>query len=207
MAETTREAARLEAFSDGVFAIAITLLALNIKIPPAEDTPPGTLASTLLDQWPIYLAFLTSFFTILVVWVNHHNLFTHIRRTDHTFLLINGFLLFWVTFVPLPTALVAEYRQHPDQPLAAVLYSLTFLFVALSFSWIRFYSSHKQLFVSVEAPLRARQVWLSYFSGPLLYSLAAGVALLNPTASIGLCTITAMFFGLPFQLRNRLLGG
>lgn len=206
MNQTFREAARLEAFSDGVFAIAITLLALNLKIPPAESTPPGTLLATLLDQWPVYLAFGTSFFTILVMWVNHHNLFTLIRKTDHPFLLINGFLLFWVTFVPLPTALVAEYRRHPDQPLTAVIYSVTFLFVAVAFNLIRLYSERKNLF---EAPEQRAQVRLStrgYLIGPVMYGVAAVVGLFYPTLSVTVCTLAAIFFGLPAQMRSRLLG-
>jgi uncharacterized membrane protein len=206
MNQTFREAARLEAFSDGVFAIAITLLALNLKIPPAESTPPGTLLATLLDQWPVYLAFGTSFFTILVMWVNHHNLFTLIRKTDHSFLLINGFLLFWVTFVPLPTALVAEYRRHPDQPLTAVIYSVTFLFIAVAFNLIRLYSERKNLF---EAPEQRAQVRLStrgYLIGPVMYGVAAAVGLFYPTLSVTVCTLAAIFFGLPAQMRSRLLG-
>lgn len=201
-----REAARLEAFSDGVFAIAITLLALNLKIPPAESTPPGTLLATLAEQWTTYLAFGTSFFTILVMWVNHHNLFTSIRKTDHAFLLINGFLLFWVTFVPLPTALVAEYRRHPDQPLTAVIYSLTFLFIAVAFNFIRLYSEQKNLFDAPEQRARVRLSTRGYIIGPLMYGVAAVVGLFYPTLSVSVCTLAAMFFGLPYSVRNRLLG-
>lgn len=206
MNSNLREAARLEAFSDGVFAIAITLLALNLKIPSAESTPPGTLLAALLDQWPVYLAFGTSFFTILVMWVNHHNLFTLIRKTDHPFLLVNGFLLFWVTFVPLPTALVAEYRRHPDQPLTAVIYSVTFLFVAVAFNLIRLYSERKNLFEAPEQRALVRLSTRGYLIGPVMYGVAAVVGLFYPTLSVTVCTLAAIFFGLPAQMRSRLLG-
>jgi uncharacterized membrane protein len=102
--QEAKETGRLEAFSDGVFAIAITLLILEIKVPHAQELGPGTgLGAALLRLWPSYLAFVTSFATILGMWVHHHRLFTHIRRIDHTFLFWNGLLLFLVTVVPFPT--------------------------------------------------------------------------------------------------------
>src|SRR5215468_3389895 len=84
---------RVEAFSDGVFAIAITLLVLNIQIPTAEKVGPGGLASALLSQWPVYIAYLSSFITILIIWMSHHNLFRYIVRIDYMFLVVNGLLL------------------------------------------------------------------------------------------------------------------
>ena len=109
-----KETGRIEAFSDGVFAIAITLLILEIKVPNAHDLGAGGLGAALLRLWPSYLAFVTSFATILVMWVNHHKLFRHIRRSDDAFLFLNGLLLLFVTSVPFPTSLVAEYLQRPE---------------------------------------------------------------------------------------------
>jgi len=102
-----RETGRVEAFSDGVFAIAVTLLVLDLKVPKPGDLGGESLLSALARQWPAFLAYLTSFATILVMWVNHHKMFNHIRRTDDRFLFLNGLLLLFVTFVPFPTALVA----------------------------------------------------------------------------------------------------
>jgi uncharacterized membrane protein len=105
--EMRDDTARTEAFSDGVFAIAITLLVLDIKVP--HDLPENTsLLRALLNQWPIYMAFLTSFATIGIMWLNHHRMFRYIRRVDHWFLVLNGLLLLGVTFVPFPTSLAAE---------------------------------------------------------------------------------------------------
>src|SRR5437016_3834131 len=84
---------RVEAFSDGVFAIAITLLVLNIHIPTSEDVARDGLAGSLLNQWPVYLAYLSSFITILIMWMGHHNLFRYIVRIDYVFLVLNGLLL------------------------------------------------------------------------------------------------------------------
>src|SRR5262249_42578260 len=101
--EELRESERLEAFSDGVFAIAITLLVLELKVPPRD----ADLAAALLSGWPSYVAFLTSFATIGIMWLNHHRLFTTIRRVDHGTLVLNGLLLLGVTALPFPTAIVA----------------------------------------------------------------------------------------------------
>ncbi|QWV98768.1 DUF1211 domain-containing protein [Geomonas nitrogeniifigens] len=113
------ETGRIEAFSDGVFAIAITLLVLTIKVPTPSDLGAGhSLGSALLALWPHYLAFVTSFVTVLAKWVNHHRIFTFVRTSDHTFLYLNGLVLMLVTFLPFPTALVAEYLLRPEAKVA-----------------------------------------------------------------------------------------
>src|SRR6266567_3852715 len=119
-----KETARLEAFSDGVFAVAITLLVLNIKIPPDNFLDDLHLRGELLGQWPMLLAFVTSFATIGVMWINHHRLFNHIKRANTRLLLQN--LRRWVmmVFVPVPTvSLAQQYAVHPDQNRAARMYS------------------------------------------------------------------------------------
>ncbi len=104
----TKETARIEAFSDGVFAIAITLLILEIKVPQHAETP-AVLWNELWRLWPSYFSFVFSFGTILVTWVNHHLLFNHIQKKSNAFIYANGFLLLTVSFIPFPTALLAEY--------------------------------------------------------------------------------------------------
>src|SRR5713101_3913707 len=103
-----KETGRIEAFSDGVFAIAVTLLVLDLKVPHRDSVNSG-LMNILVKQWPSFLAYLISFATILIMWVNHHNLFNKVKRTDTPFMFLNGFLLFLITFVPFPTGLLAEY--------------------------------------------------------------------------------------------------
>src|SRR5882672_2129896 len=93
------ETGRIEAFSDGVFAIAITLLVLDLKVPRALQDG-RTLASSLGAMWPSYLAFVTSFATILIMWINHHRMFTLIGRADDRVMFYNGLLLLGVTVVP-----------------------------------------------------------------------------------------------------------
>ena len=127
---------RLEAFSDGVFAIAITLLVLDLKV-PREIAEGPSLGHVLLAQWPGYLAFVTSFLTILIMWVNHHRMFTLIGRCDHRLLFYNGLLLMGITLVPFPTSLVADSLRHDGERTAALVYNGTFIFIAICFnlSW------------------------------------------------------------------------
>jgi uncharacterized membrane protein len=115
LASEAKETERLSAFSDGVFAVAITLLVFDFKLPNAEQlsSTGQTLIAALLQQWIVYLAYITSFLTILVMWVNHHNLLRQIQRIDRMFLLINGLLLMLIAAMPFPTALVVAYIQQP----------------------------------------------------------------------------------------------
>ena len=138
-----KETGRVEAFSDGVFAIAITLLALNMKVPGRADLAGmhATLFDALLAQWPAYLAYLISFLTVLIMWVNHHRMFRNIRRTDHSFMMLNGLLLMWVTLVPFPTAMLAEYINHPYARVAAAVYSATFVLIGVTFTALWWYAS------------------------------------------------------------------
>ena len=124
---------RLEAFSDGVIAIAITLLVLEIKIP--EGT--GSLATRLAEQWPVYVAYLVSFVVVGATWLSHHHLIRDLRGADHGLLLLNLALLLVVSFIPFPTKVVGEelLSHHvEDQRTAALLYALTFLVLALAFN-------------------------------------------------------------------------
>src|SRR5499433_1589612 len=125
------ETARVEAFSDGVFAIAITLLILEIKVPGAEQ---GRLAAALLRQWPSYVAFLLSFAYIGVMWMNHHRMFTHIRRSNDVLLLLNLCLLLGVTAVPFPTAVLAASLGTAEQRTAAIFYNSVYLVIAIFFN-------------------------------------------------------------------------
>ena len=109
-----KETGRLEAFSDGVFAVAITLLVFSLQVPSPSDNirTSSELVGYLLNHWPSYLAFFISFATILIMWISHHNMFKLIHKSDTLFMFANGFLLLLVTTVPFPTQLVATYTDH-----------------------------------------------------------------------------------------------
>ena len=163
-----KETARIEAFSDSVFAIASTLLVLEITVPSHERVAANGLARSLAALWPSYLAFLTSFLTILDIWVHHHWIFTLIKRNDHPFLYLNGLLLLCVTFVPFPTALLAEYLLHPDAHVAANLYTGTFLAISLAFHALWRYASTRLLPTDATSAKRneAAQFSKQYRFGP-----------------------------------------
>ncbi|HET9383992.1 MAG TPA: TMEM175 family protein [Gemmatimonadales bacterium] len=118
----TESTTRLEAFSDGVFAIAITLLILEIKVPHAEYG----LWAGLAALWPSYIAFAMSFIVILIMWVSHHELMHMIHRVNYPILFVNGLLLLTVTFVPFPTAVLAEHLNTPAASSAVAFYCATF---------------------------------------------------------------------------------
>lgn len=188
---------RLEAFSDGVFAIAMTLLVLDMKVP--HDLPSGqTLARALVAQWPTYLAFATSFATILIMWVNHHRLFTHIGRGDDGLLFSNGLLLLGVVLVPFPTALVSEYLGRSGQKTAALIYNSTFIAIALCFNLLwRSASTNGRLLRADHDREAVRHITDSFRFGPLFYVIALLVGFFSVTASLAVSCALAIYYALP----------
>jgi len=197
-----KETGRLEAFSDGVFAVAITLLVLNIRI-PGLDTPGKLLSDkdlwpVLLGEWPMLAAYTTSFTTIGIMWLNHHRLFVHIRRTDTILLLLNLLLLLTIVFIPVPTALLAEYFVRPDLHAAAIVYTGTCLGMACCFNGLwRYASYHNRLLGKNANPHAVNAISRQYLFGPLTYLITFGLAWVNTPASIIVSFILALFFALP----------
>jgi TMEM175 potassium channel family protein len=188
------DTARVEAFSDGVFAIAITLLVLDLKVPRAL-APGEALATALAQQWPSYLAFVTSFATILIMWINHHRMFRLVGRVDERLLVTNGLLLLGVTVVPFPTALVAEYLGHPGERLAAAVYNGTFIVIALFFNLL-WRGGARRLLRHTADPTAVAAIDHSYRFGAV-YVLAFALAYVNVAASLTLNLALAAFFALP----------
>jgi uncharacterized membrane protein len=189
---------RLEAFSDGVFAIAITLLILEIKVPPAGV--PGELGPALARLWPSYLAFIASFATIGVMWINHHRLFALIERNDEGLVALNLLLLLGVTWVPFPTALLAEHLLGPDQRIAGMMYSATFLVLALIFNLLWRHARRSGLVVQ---HVHVDSITRQYAMGPLLYAGTLAVAALSATACLIVSAVIAIYFALPPRLWQR----
>jgi len=180
------------------------LLVLDIK-PPDIALDDSHLWTMLLEQWPMLLAFATSFFTVGIVWLNHHRLFTHIKRTDTGLLLINLLLLFIVVFIPVPTALLAKYITQPDQHIAAIVYGGTFFLMACCVNALWRYASYQNRLFDKDVDQRAvRAINRQYLFGPLLYAVAFGLAWLNSPTSIIFELLLALFFALPgYPLRDR----
>jgi uncharacterized membrane protein len=190
-----RETGRVEAFSDGVFAIAITLLGFAFKVPTEAGTH---LATALAASWPAMVAFVTSFATIGILWIHHHRLFTHIRKVDHTLLLLNGFLLMTITMVPSATTILADYLGRPGDRTAAIVYSALFIVVTASFNLLWRYSSRRLRLLDRSVDRRTiRRINLQYGFGPLAYLLSMGIAFIHVWASLAADIALAAFFALP----------
>jgi uncharacterized membrane protein len=192
----TSETGRIEAFSDGVFAIAITLLILEIRVPQPSA---GPLGPQLARQWPSYLSFFISFAFIGIMWINHHRLFNHIRRTDTALLLLNLVLLLGVTFVPFPTSVLAAHLGHPDQRLAAILFSATYFVIAVFFNvlWRYVAMSHRHLLGTEVNQDAVVGILRQYALGPLAYLVCVALAWISVPASLSLNFVLACFFAMP----------
>jgi uncharacterized membrane protein len=190
-----KETGRIEAFSDGVFAIAVTLLVLELKVPQlAEDAGSAELWRALLGRWPSYAAYLVSFMTILIVWVNHHRLFNIINRSDSRFLFINGLLLLIVTTIPFPTALLAEFFERPSAPIACAIYTGMFVLLALAFNAFWRYAYRGRLVARTVSQEQIAAISRSLVFGPVTYLAAFVLAFVNVYASFGLCILLAFYW-------------
>jgi uncharacterized membrane protein len=197
-----KETARIEAFSDGVFAIAITLLVLELK--PAidhvlESHPEIGLFGAMGEQWPIFLAFVISFATLGIMWLNHHRLFNLIVRSDHTLLVLNLFVLFAATVVPFPTALLGEYSKDPTSFRdATLLYGGAFVLVAIAYNILWRYATHGQRLLAQHVDMQmVKRINRQYLFGPFLYVVAFALAWVSPALSLGIEALLAAFYLLP----------
>ena len=189
----SNETARVEAFSDGVFAIAITLLILDLKVPSGIQ---GHLGSALTRQWPSYAAFLISFWFIGIMWVNHHRLFNHIQRSDNRLLFLNLLLLLGVTVVPFPTALLAAHFHSPDRTVAAAVFNGTYVVLAIFFNLLWHHAVRYGLLDSATLE-SADAISRQYAVGPISYLLCFGLTWISVPASLILNIGLAVFFSLP----------
>jgi uncharacterized membrane protein len=186
---------RLEAFSDGVFAIAITLLVIELRPPEVERG--SELAGALWDLWPGYFAYLVSFVTIGVMWLNHHRIFTQVRAVDGPLLLLNLHLLLWVALIPFPTAVVADYLADGGDGArtALVFYSAVFLLAGVAFGllfgWI---TRDDRLLERPPRPEVVRAARLRFMFGQGVYLTAIGVSLVAPVVALALHGAMAVYY-------------
>ncbi len=193
------ETNRLEAFSDGVFAIAITLLIIEVGIPEGHDP----LAQRLLDQWPSYLAYALSFATIGVMWANHHNIFAIVDRASHGLVIANLALLLVVAFIPFPTKVLGEHLHGEisfgDARTAALLYNGTFFIMAVAYNTMWQVAAWKNRLIKPGCEAKAAAVSRTYWPGSPAYIVAIVVAFFSPIGSIVVNTIVMFLYGLPIR--------
>jgi uncharacterized membrane protein len=187
---------RLESFSDGVLAVAITLLVLNIEVPaPGRD-----LGHELAGQWPQYAAYATSFLTIGIIWVNHHVMIGRLRETDRMILFLNLLLLMSIAVLPFATRLMAAYLRNPHgQHLATGVYSGAFLVMALFFAALnRHILLSKAHLLHLALPVeQRRQILFRSIAGVVPYAIATALAVVSAYLTLAICAALAVFYASP----------
>jgi uncharacterized membrane protein len=185
------DAARLEAFSDGVLAIAITLLILDVRVDATGDE---SLAHALHEALPLMAAYAASFLQIGIIWANHHALFRLVARVDQMLLLLNLLLLASVAFLPLPTGLIAEHTSGDDGRTASLLYGATLTLSAVAFNLIWRRVSRRGLMVPGVSAAFVRDVDIRYLAGLIGYAIATALALVASWLTIVLTVLLALVF-------------
>jgi uncharacterized membrane protein len=194
---------RLNGFSDGVFAIAITLLVLELGV---EEGAHNHLLRSLLHEWPAYLAYITSFLTIGVVWLQHSEITGALRTSDATLYRLNLLVLLLASFLPFPTRLASEFigEREPER-IAVVFYGLTLVALTLSLTAFLRYATEKPQLVKDSVEARSMERALLRAPSYVLYLMGIGVGLVLPTAGIGVYFASALYRGLPAKTVHRLL--
>jgi uncharacterized membrane protein len=186
---------RLEAFSDGVLAIAITLLVIEIR--PPELHQGERLAQALWAQWPSYVAYLVSFLTIGVIWLNHHRVFAQVVRVDGLLLLLNLNLLLWTGLIPFPTAVVAEHLGEGGEAArtAAALYSGVLLVMGLAFGALFAWVTHTDRLLARLPPAGVvRAARRRFMLGLVIYAAALALSWVSAPLAVALCGLMALYY-------------
>ena len=184
---------RLETFADGVFAIAATLLILNVDAQVPADV--HDLGAQIVDIWPSYLAYAVSFVTIGIMWINHHTMMDQIKRADRRFLVATVGLLMCIAFVPYPTRVVAEHIRGSGAQDAALLYGFTLVVTAIMFNVNWFYASRGRRLLRPDANRAiVSGVTRAYIPGPYIYLGATLVAFASPRASVIMFMAIALLY-------------
>jgi uncharacterized membrane protein len=189
------ETNRLEAFSDGVFAIAITLLVLELHSPELEEGQ--RLWPALVNEWPQFAAYLTSFAILGIMWVNHHSMFRQIKRADRGLMFLNLLLLLWVTLLPFPTSMFAEHLEDDsiNASVAAAVYSANLTLAAIAFSAIWWYVLRNHLVDHDMNKAQMRRSLIRYSFGTVIYAACIGVSFISAQVTLLIVFLLALYYG------------
>jgi uncharacterized membrane protein len=186
---------RLEAFSDGVFAIAITLLVIELRVPHVDTD--HSLASALWDEWPSYAAYATSFLVIGVMWLNHHRMLAPVRAIDTPLLLLNLHLLFWTALIPFPTTVVADYlgKGGDNAHTALALYGGVILGAAVAFVCLYGWITHDERILGSLPPREVvRRARLRFGLGIVVYTVAFGLSWVWAPLALAMHAAMALYY-------------
>jgi uncharacterized membrane protein len=189
------ETTRLESFSDGVLAVAITLLVLDLHVP---DRTHGDLGHLLWNQWPNYAAYVVSFFVIGIIWVNHHAVFSHIARADRPLMFVNLMLLLSVVLIPFSTALFARYvrADTADAHIAGAVYGATMLAMSVGYASLWWWATREAgglLHPHLDA-VQARRTLRRFGAGLLAYAGTIGLAFISAPLTLGVHFLLAVYY-------------
>lgn len=185
---------RVETFSDGIFAIIITLLVLEIKVPHIHDYhSDAELLTALLELFPKFIGWIISFFTIAVIWVNHHKIFKQIKELDNGVFWWNAFLLLWCTFIPFPTAVLGDY---PNNLTSVVLYGMVMALMALGFTLMRLYAIRTKNVLGdhVDVTQFKKGTRLSLLFGPVMYLIGILLGFIHPYMAFAVYLSIPIYF-------------
>jgi uncharacterized membrane protein len=194
---------RIQAFSDGVFSIVITLLVLEIRVPQVSGGDISQLlGQRLVTMTPKFLSYALSFAIIGIWWVAHHHFFDILKKSDRGLLWFNNLFLFWLVFIPFPTAMLGDY---PRERIAVMAYGAVMMFAGISFSWMRYYAFFigKLAYPDIDHGL-LRRAMLKSVSNPILHFLAIFLAFVNPGFSIALYIGIPLLFFVPSKLERQI---
>jgi uncharacterized membrane protein len=191
-----KETSRVEAFSDGVFAIALTLLILGIKVPDMNNFAYNDkLYRSLINLWPSYFAFILSFVAVLIMWINHHGFFKYLRKIDKPFLYANGFLLLTVTFMNFPTAVLAKYYETQAFNIASAFYCGSLVLINVAFNLLWFSSAYKRKLVKDEiTDALIIKIRNAYWLGFVIYLTAFIISFFLPLIGLLICILLWIFW-------------
>jgi uncharacterized membrane protein len=183
------ETKRVEAFSDAVFSVAITLLILEFKVPDMPDAARNSdLFRALLGLWPSFLALIISFLTVLTMWINHHGFFELLDDIDPRLLFANGFLLLTITFVPFPTAVLARYIDSQSANVAAAFYCGTYVVINVGYNLLWYSSAHNRRLIKPDVPdAHLKKIRNAYLLAFPVYVLAVAVSFLTAYGGLAIC--------------------
>ena len=190
---------RIEAFSDGVFAVAITLLVLNLQVPQLAATVVSReLVPKLFELWPRLLLYMLSFVIVGIYWVAHHNTFNYIKRSDRILLWLNLLLLLCIVFIPFPTALIGQY---PEQRISVVIYGGTLVITGLVLQLLWWYATSNHRLVDWDIdPQLVQMATRKNLTPPLIYLLAIGVSFLSVQISLIFFILVPVLYIFPSRI-------
>ncbi|MBY0376472.1 TMEM175 family protein, partial [Patescibacteria group bacterium] len=189
---------RIEAFSDGVIAIIVTILILEIKVPHITDLTNQGAWTALKLVFPKLLGFLASFITVSIFWVNHHHFFHSVEKSDGKLLWYNNLVLFWLAVVPFVTAFIGDYSEVP---VAVALYGFVLCMAAIAFNlMIRYVFFHSNLLPEKFSMMERQTQYKRSWTGVVLYGASVPLAFVHPVVAMSLFVITPIYYFLPRRI-------